>query len=305
MFSETNGDTSQSLQSQLTTIFDKAGCSACLCALDIESNLAVNLNPHQNVVAASVFKVVVGLELFRRAALGDLDATTQVTIRQNDITPGPTGLSNFQDSASLSLRDLASLMLSISDNTATDILINQLGLANLNKTLQKLGLHKTVIEIDLKGLINSIIDDANVSNLNELWTLSEEERDKRLARCRALQPDKTNRTTSYEMAHLLQSIWKDEAASAQACAEVRQLMSQQTSYRLALGFPDEVRVHAKSGSLMGRIRNEIGVMTYPDQRSYAVAVFTISHRGNSRQNAIDRAMGEAAAIAISALRTES
>jgi beta-lactamase class A len=104
------------------------------------------------------------------------------------------------------------------------------------------------------------------------------------------------------MTRLLRGIWRDEAAPAAACAQVRRLMGQQTSYRLAVGFPNGVSVQAKSGSLMGRIRNEVGVVTYPDGRRYAVAVFTEAYKRAARQPAIDRSIGAVAALAIEHLR---
>ncbi len=107
------------------------------------------------------------------------------------------------------------------------------------------------------------------------------------------------------MTRLLRGIWLDEAAAASACAEVRRLMGQQGSYRLAIGFPDGITVQAKSGSLLGKVRNEIGVVTYPDGRRYAVAVFTRSHTGASRQPAIDAAIGSVAALAIEQIRRAS
>jgi beta-lactamase class A len=192
-------------------------------------------------------------------------------------------------------------MLSISDNTATDAIIARVGLKRINATVRELGLQHTVIVSDLRGLIASVVADAGVSSWDALWSLSPDERDERLKQCRALDPAHATRTTPYDMACLLGSIWRDEAAPA-ACAEVRRLMGQQTSYRLATGFPPEIAVQAKSGSLLGRVRNEIGVVTYPDAHRYAVAVFTRSHRPATRQPALDQAIGTVAALAVDEIR---
>ena len=54
-------------------------------------------------------------------------------------TPGPTGLSVFADEAELSVRDLALMMMAVSDNAATDILIGLAGLDSINATLASLG----------------------------------------------------------------------------------------------------------------------------------------------------------------------
>ncbi len=300
--SEQDEDASRSFEARLADTLRVAGCEGCAHALDIDSGAAVGLHPDQIVVAASVFKVAVALELYRQAAVEGLALTDRVRVAADNRTAGPTGLSNGQDPATLSLRDLASLMLSISDNTATDALIARVGLERINATARALGLHHTVLVSDLRGLIASIVEDAEAPSLDALWSLPEQERDARLGRCRALQPDQATRTTPRDMTCLLRSIWRDEAAPAAACAEVRRLMGQQASYRLAAGFPDGITVQAKSGSLMGRIRNEIGIVTYPDGRRYAVAVFTQSHGGASRQPAIDRAIGAVAALAIGQIR---
>jgi len=295
-------DASRSFEARLADTLRTAGCEGCMHALDIDSGAAVRLHPDGVVVAASVFKVAVALELYRQAALEGLALTDRVHVTDDNRTAGPTGLSNGQDPATLSLRDLASLMLSISDNTATDALIARVGLERVNASVRALGLHHTVLVSDLRGLIASISEDADVPSLDALWSLPERERDIRLGRCRALQPDQATRTTPSDMTRLLRGIWRDEAAPAAACAEVRRLMGQQASHRFAVGFPDGVMVQAKSGSLMGRIRNEVGVVTYPDGRRYAVAVFTRSRTGAARQPAIDRAIDAAAALAVEQIR---
>jgi beta-lactamase class A len=62
-----------------------------------------------------------------------------------------------------------------------------------------------------------------------------------------------------------------------------------------------VKVAAKSGSLVGIIRNEIGVISYPDGDQYAAAVFTRSPPG-SHDAAISHAIGAATAWAVTRLR---
>jgi beta-lactamase class A len=104
------------------------------------------------------------------------------------------------------------------------------------------------------------------------------------------------------MATLLRLIWSDQAGPPSAGKRIRQLMSQQlTRHRLAAAFPPPARVAAKSGSLVGVVRNEIGVIEYPDGRGYAVAVCCRAHQPWQRDAAINAAIGAAAAAAISVL----
>jgi beta-lactamase class A len=118
----------------------------------------------------------------------------------------------------------------------------------------------------------------------------------------ALAPGRTTRTTPREMVRLLRLIWSGHAGPPAACQRVRQLMSQQlTKHRLAAAFPPPARVAAKSGSLAGVVRNEIGVIEQPYGPGYAVAVFTWAHQLWQGEVAINAVIGTAAAAAINAL----
>ncbi len=68
---------------------------------------------------------------------------------------------------------------------------------------------------------------------------------------------------------------------------------------MALGFPRSgIQVAAKSGSLLGVIRNEVGVITMPGGRRYAAAVFTRADRPYDNEHEINAALGTAAARAV-------
>jgi beta-lactamase class A len=106
------------------------------------------------------------------------------------------------------------------------------------------------------------------------------------------------------MTALLRLIWTGEAGPPKACARLRQVMGLQlTKNRLASGFRPPVRVAAKSGGLAGFVRNEVGVIEYPDGDVYIAAVFTQSKDGdNSTINAV---IGQAAAAAVAQLRSRA
>jgi beta-lactamase class A len=290
--------------------FQEAGCQGWLCALEVDGEGEACHDADEPVVSASVFKVAVALEVFRQASAGRLDPAQRVRVDPADATPGPTGISVFADEAELSVRDLALLMLSVSDNAATDVLIGLVGLDAVNATLGELGLTGTVVPVNVAGELDWIGQDAGFAGYADLVrsgaALSPEEERHAIGRAlagRAFDPYRTIRTTARETAALLRLIWRDEAGPPDACADVRRLMSLQvTRQRIALGFPRSgVRVAAKSGTLLGLIRNEAAAISYPE-RQYTVAVFTRAHDQWVGEHEINAAIGRAAALAIEFLR---
>ncbi|WEK12973.1 MAG: serine hydrolase [Candidatus Microbacterium phytovorans] len=88
----------------------------------------------------------------------------------------------------------------------------------------------------------------------------------------------------------------------QNALSARGVLSRQVSaQRIPSGFPPEVAVAGKTGTLEG-IRNEASVVTYPDGRSIAIAVFTRSLDIRARNPEADRALGEVARLAAEAIR---
>jgi beta-lactamase class A len=104
------------------------------------------------------------------------------------------------------------------------------------------------------------------------------------------------------MTTLLSAIWTDEAGPPEACAFVRDAMARrENTQRLASGFGAEIQVAGKTGTIPF-VRNEAGVITQPDGRRYAVAVFTRSDSLAARNASVDAAIGQAGRLAVEALR---
>ena len=298
------------IETAMETLFERAGCEGQLCVQSLDGEQEVAIHAGQQVVTASVIKVPIALEAETQFADGRLDPRERVTLAAASRTPGPVGFSLFSDDVEVSLRDLVVAMLTISDNYATDVLLHRVGIDAVNASSARLGLTGTVITGDLQTIIDSIGRDAGFAGWSAMaaWgaqphsAAEEDQAVRRMLGAGALNPSRTTRTTPRDMARLLRLIWSDQAGPPPACRRVRQLMSQQlTKHRLASGFQSPVRVAAKSGSLVGVVRNEIGVITYPDGRGYAAAVFCQARQPWPGDAAINAVIGAAAAAAISML----
>ncbi len=253
-----------------------AGVRVAVHARDLGSGAEVGVGSDEPVVLASVFKIAVAVELARQFEAGGLDPTERVRVPAAGRTIGDTGLSALLDEVELSLRDLAQLMMSVSDNAATDVVLRRVGLDRVNATLRALGLEQTVLEGDCAFLLGRMGHELHAAS--------------------------TTRSTPREMVRLLDLVWRDEAGPPGACAFVRRIMGQQVwPHRLRTGFPDGVKCSGKTGTLPF-VRNEAGVVEYPDGDRYAVAVFTVSGTPLMVQPDADRAIGRVARLTVDALR---
>ena len=281
------------------SIFNSAGVEGYVHARDLRSGREIGHNADTPVVTASVFKVPVLVELCRQADAGLIDLSAAVEVPVADRAPGPTGLSVMLDPITLSWRDLALSMMVVSDNAATDFICARVGLDQVNAAMRSLDLPGTVVDADCRTLFAQMAQDAGVKSTAELPSKPDAAM---LARQRALHAPSTNRTTPREISRLFELIWTDRAASAASCAQMRRILSAQVwPHRLASGFPeDHIKTAGKTGTLV-LVRNEAGVVSYPDGRHIAVSVFTRSQEYRAKHPAQDAAIGKAARLAVDLL----
>jgi len=238
-----------------------------------------NLNGDMLFPTASVFKVPVLVEFYRQAERGALSPDQQVVLTERDKVPGSGVLKELSQGLSVSLRDLLSLMMMVSDNTATDLIVGKVGFDNVNGTLDELGLRRTrvvrycrEILFDLVGVNDLSLEEMTIGLFDELneerehggtWSLAVEDNDV---------------TTPNEMNRLLEMIVNGEAASRESCDEILAIMGkcQTGQYRIPKYLPTkDVMLQRKTGSLPG-IRNDVAVVTVKETgERYVICCFTM------------------------------
>ena len=100
-------------------------------------------NADMPLEAASVIKLPIMVEAFRQKEAEIIDFDAPVTIRKEDKLPSCGALTYLHDGVSVTVGDLVTLMIILSDNTATNLLIGMLGMENINTTIEELGLTGT------------------------------------------------------------------------------------------------------------------------------------------------------------------
>ncbi|PWR17450.1 serine hydrolase, partial [Micromonospora sicca] len=261
----------------------------------------VGVRADEQVVIASVFKILLVLEFARQVAAGQLDPTERVLVRADDRLGG-WGIAGCADDAEVSLRDLAYFAMSVSDNTAADLLLRRVGPDVVPMLAAELGLSRTRIVGGPRQLVETMLADVGARTEADFARIFPTLPPERVRAMRVFDPAHTTSSTVRELTRLLGLIWRDETGPPAACAMVRELMGRQLFWtRLASGFPPGVRIAAKSGTLPG-LHLEAGVAEYPDGGRYAIAVSTRTERLDTRRIDVDLAMGEAARVAVEALR---
>ena len=289
---------------RIRTVFRDSGCRGTLRAQRIGSpGPVVDVDGDEPAVAASVYKVVLLIAAARAFDSGHLDLHGTVRVVPADCTPGPSGISSFSDPVTLSWLDLTRLMVTHSDNTAADVLLGAVGLDKVNGLAHELGLHSTRVIGGTAALQQQQIHDTGALTLDEAVGILAA--NSTIHHSSAFDPAYTTATSAADTNRALSAIWTGEAASLESCALMKKILAQQIwSHRIRSGFPHrDVTVAGKTGTI-GPIRNEVAVIVFPDEPPMAVSVFTRAARADAYLPDVDRAIGDAARIAVTALRSQ-
>lgn len=292
------------VEKRIREMFAGAGAEGLLHAVPVEGEPGageVAVGADEPVVIASVFKVLLVLEFARQVAAGQLDPRERVRVTAADRLGG-WGTAGCADDVELSLRDLAFFAVSVSDNSAADLLLARVGLDTVRLLAEELGLDRTRVVGGPRDVLESMLAEVGARDEAEFALRYPALPDDRKRCLSVLDPLRTNAGTPRDITRLLRLVWRDEAGPPEACAQVRELMARQVfRHRLVSGFPDDVTIAAKTGTLPG-LHMEAGVVRYPDGGLYAVAVFARTRELAASRTAVDAAIGTTARIAVDHLR---
>jgi beta-lactamase class A len=209
---------------------------------DLTSGQTFTVNADTVFPQASSIKIPILIELMRQAQGGKIDLAQRVEIHRAGLVGGSGVLQFFSDGGSaISIRDLSVLMVVLSDNSATNLIIDRVGMDNVNAMLRRLGLDKTV-------LARKMID---VS---------------------AEQADRENRSTPRQMATLVEELNAGKLLDAEHTKMTLETLEYYKDSPLRAGLPPEITIAEKPGSLPGA-QCDTGIV-FLAGRPYAISVMT-------------------------------
>jgi beta-lactamase class A len=131
------------LQTELSTMSLHAPGHVGIMIEDLATGLTSSVNANAQMPAASTIKIPVMVEVFRRLARGDFDLNRKVTLQQSDRDWGWGDLADARRGSKYTVSKLLTLMITESDNTATNMLIRLVGRKAINSEMTDLGLTQT------------------------------------------------------------------------------------------------------------------------------------------------------------------
>ncbi len=158
----------ENLQARLRPLVDGFPGVAGVAVRDVTGDGGLSINGDGIFPTASTIKIHVLWQLLARAERGEVELTEQIPIDLTNTVQGSGVLWHLTGPATLSLRDIATLMIIVSDNTATNICIERAGIDGTNGLLRSLGLQETVLRRKMLDAIAAVADRENVSTPDEL-----------------------------------------------------------------------------------------------------------------------------------------
>ena len=145
------------LQSIEKTILDLVETFDGRIAYKIETDSGESISYHEDesFQSASLIKIPMIIEGYRQAEKKDIYLNQPLTIPRFEVTRGSGVLHTLSDKVMLTVEDLLTIMITISDNTATNMMMNMLGFDEINQCIQDLGLQNTILQrrmFDFKAL---------------------------------------------------------------------------------------------------------------------------------------------------------
>jgi beta-lactamase class A len=204
---------------------------------------------------ASSIKICVLAELYRQAQQGKLKLTDLYTVNAADLVQDSDIMGGLTPGVTqITLRDLATMMVAVSDNSATNVLIDRVGMDNVNAFLKAQGLRDTRLRRKMMDL-------------------------------KAAAEGRENVSTPNEMLNLLQALYRDEILNQEMTADFFKVLSTHKDSWIPRHLPDDLRIADKPGALEG-VRNDSGVI-FVDKRPYVLCVMTTYlHRERDGEEAI-------------------
>lgn len=228
--------------------------TAGLAVIDLRTDQTLSIDGDEPFPAASIAKVPLLIEVLAQVERGELNLDDPIALLGIDQQGGSGVLRFFDAPHELTVRDAAFLMIAFSDNTATNLLIDKVGIRPANERMDSLGLSQTALHS--KTFLRSTTIDPEGSEAFGLGV-----------------------TTPMEMASLLAMIHRRQIVSAEASEMMLDMLGEQFyGHGLPRYLPSGSVAH-KTGDLSAT-RNDCGIVD-TEEAAFAICAMTKENEDQS------------------------
>jgi beta-lactamase class A len=245
----------EQLKFNIDTLLQRQQGSFAAAFKDIQTGKTIFINEHEIFHAASTMKTPVLVEVFKQANEKKFSLSDSLIIKNEfkSIVDSSLFSLNPDDDSDLelykhigekkSINDLVYLMITVSSNFATNLLIDLVNAKNVTQTMRKMGLKDLKV---LRGVEDQKAYDKGLNNV----------------------------VTAYDLSLLFEKIAKGEAENKSSCdAMIKVLMDQKFNEIIPAKLPPNVKVAHKTGWLKG-INHDSGIVFLPDGRKYVLVLLS-------------------------------
>jgi beta-lactamase class A len=251
-----------SLESRLTPLIQAHKGKVAVAVKNLETGESFAYRSDEPMVTASLIKFPIMVEAYRQAAEKKVDLDRPVTLKKGDKVPGSGILTaHFSEGATFPLRDAVHLMIVYSDNTATNLVLDEIGIGSTAETMEKLGCPNTKAHSKVFKRESSVFPDRS-----KVFGIGS--------------------TTAAEMVRLSEALYKKELVSTEASeAMLKHMEACDDKDKFPRFLPPKTRVAFKTGSL-DAAKTAAGIINTPGG---PVAVCVLTDENEDRRWVTDNA----------------
>lgn len=228
------------LQAALANVPSYAPGHVALEIKDLATGYTSGVNANAVMPAASTIKVPIMVEVFKQMEKGRFDLNRRIHLQASDRDWGSGDIAGEAVGSGFTVSYLLTKMITVSDNTAANMLIRLVGRTNINATMKHLGLHHTRLTDYIR---------------TEEWSVR-----------------RSLRTTPSDMVRLLSDMAKHQLIDEWASNKMISILEgQQINTLLPVPLPDDILIAHKTGSFNDTL-NDVGIVYGPEP--YVIAVMT-------------------------------
>lgn len=241
---------SETLDSKIQNAIRDFSGKVWIYAKNLDTGKDYALRADEQVRTASTIKLPIMTEVFHQVAQGKVKWTDEIVLTKEKKQGGSGILFEFSDDTKIDLKTAVNLMIVVSDNTATNLVLDKVGADNVNDFVESLGLHQTRSMRKIGGGGDS---KASTDPRLKLFGLGA--------------------SSPRDMVKLLEMLENGQVVSREASAEMLNILKrQQFKDGIGRGLPDTIQSASKSGAL-DRLRSDVGII-YTRRGRIAMAITT-------------------------------